>query len=310
MLVGQARELSCNEVKTLSQQDQPPVIIDLLPPEHFDKIRIPSAVNFCVFNANFIASVNDYLTTLDVPIVVYGSGIGSYDCLTAIEKLHHAGYTNLSAMKEGIEGWVAAGYPVEGSEQQLQKDEPVYIAKENRRWELDTSKSTVEWRGRKNTGFHVGTVNISGTLREEDGELRGKIVAAMHTINDLDLENDPMKQVLESHLNSEDFFYTQQFPTAEFEILHTNPTHIQSLTYPQVTATGALSIRGMRHVIEVPLLINELDATTISVETHFEIDRTKWGIIYGSSRFFKHLMYHKVFDLISFECVLFGNLRT
>ena len=26
-----------------------------------------------------------------------------------------------------------------------------------------------------------------------------------------------------------------------------------------------------------------------AIEAHFDIDRTQWGIIYGSSRFFKHL---------------------
>jgi len=35
--------------------------------------------------------------------------------------------------------------------------------------------------------------------------------------------------------------------------------------------------------------------------THFDMDRTRWGVIYGSSRFFEHLGMHLVFDLISFQ---------
>jgi hypothetical protein len=39
----------------------------------------------------------------------------------------------------------------------------------------------------------------------------------------------------------------------------------------------------------------------ISAEAHFDVDRTRWNIIYGSSRFFEHLGMHLVFDLISFQ---------
>lgn len=34
---------------------------------------------------------------------------------------------------------------------------------------------------------------------------------------------------------------------------------------------------------------------------HFEFNRTRWGVIYGSSRFFRHLGMHLVFDLISLQ---------
>ncbi len=38
-----------------------------------------------------------------------------------------------------------------------------------------------------------------------------------------------------------------------------------------------------------------------NLEGHFDIDRTRWKIIYGSTRFFEHLGMHKVFDLISIQ---------
>jgi hypothetical protein len=37
------------------------------------------------------------------------------------------------------------------------------------------------------------------------------------------------------------------------------------------------------------------------LEAHFDIDRTCWDIIYGSTRFFEHLGMHKVFDLVSLQ---------
>ena len=43
-------------------------------------------------------------------------------------------------------------------------------------------------------------------------------------------------------------------------------------------------------------------AIHFTAEAHFDIDRTRWKVIYGSSRFFKHLGMHLVFDLISIQC--------
>ena len=39
----------------------------------------------------------------------------------------------------------------------------------------------------------------------------------------------------------------------------------------------------------------------VTTEAHFDLDRTKWNVIYGSSRFFKRLGMHLVFDLVSIQ---------
>ena len=309
-MIDQVRELSCSELHTLLINEQPPIVLDILPPEHYSKIRLPSALNACVFDAKFMDLIRELITDSNNPIVIYGAGPESYDWSVAWKKLHHAGYKNLSVLKAGIDGWLVAGYPVDGSEKRIQKEDETFSIKEGRCWEIDTKRSILQWQGRKNTGSHHGTIQVSGHLFESHGELRGNIVSDMKTIQGLDLKGDPLKEVLESHLSSDDFFFTRLFPTAKFEIIETKNTKVQSVTYPQIEAKGILSIRGVSHSVEVPLLINELDATSISVETHFDIDRTRWGIIYGSSRFFRHLMYHKVFDIISVQCQLYGVIAS
>lgn len=40
---------------------------------------------------------------------------------------------------------------------------------------------------------------------------------------------------------------------------------------------------------------------------HFDIDRTRWGVICGSSRFFKHLGMHLVYDPISIQVRIFAD---
>lgn len=310
MTFDPVKEVSCPELHALLEKEHPPIILDILPPEYYEKIRLPSALNACAFNADFIDLVRELSADLDKPIVIYGVGQGSHDWRVGLNKLNHAGYTNVSVLTAGIEGWVEAGYPVDGSEKKIQQDDPVFSIQEGRRWTIDTEKSTLEWQGRKSTGSHHGTIKVSGHLFEKNGELRGTIFADMKTIQDVDLEGDPLKPVLESHLNSEDFFFTQLFPIAKFEITKTELNDVQSITYPQVLVTGTLSVRGVSHTIEVPLVVTDLDETTISIETHFDIDRTKWGIIYGSTRFFRHLSYHKVFDMISAQCLLYGKLSS
>lgn len=309
MKLNQIQELSCSELHALLEKDSPPLLLDILPPEHYSNVRLPSALNACIFNADFMNLIRELINDLDTQIVIYGAEQETFDWRIALEKLQRAGYTDVSILKDGITGWLKAGYPVDGLEKKIQKEDNIFSITKGQRWEIDTEKSIIEWRGRKNTGFHIGTINVSGSLFENYGELHGNIVADMKTIQCDDLKEDPLKEVLESHLSSDDFFFTSLFPTAEFQITKSKYNDIQGTTYPQILANGILSIREVSKSIEVPLLINELDATTISIETHFDIDRTQWGIFYGSSRFFKHLLYHKVFDIISIQVQLYGVLQ-
>jgi len=45
----------------------------------------------------------------------------------------------------------------------------------------------------------------------------------------------------------------------------------------------------------------KLPDNKLVAEAHFDIDRTRWDIIYGSNRFFSHLGMHLVYDLISLQ---------
>jgi hypothetical protein len=53
--------------------------------------------------------------------------------------------------------------------------------------------------------------------------------------------------------------------------------------------------------------ITKTSDNSLAAEAHFDIDRTKWGIIYGSARFFEYLGMHLVFDLISFQLRIVAN---
>jgi polyisoprenoid-binding protein YceI len=64
---------------------------------------------------------------------------------------------------------------------------------------------------------------------------------------------------------------------------------------------GELILRGVSAALDFDMTANLVDENMVTLEGHFDIDRTRWNIIYGSTRFFEHLGMHKVFDLISIQ---------
>ena len=123
----------------------------------------------------------------------------------------------------------------------------------------------------------------------------------MRTIHNTNLAGDELQPVLESHLISDDFFFVEMFPEAVFTIEQTTPLEPASLSSPNYRVAGTLSLRGLRAKQEFDTTVNRLPDGRLTAEAHFDFDRTRWNVIYGSSRFFEHLGMHLVFDLISLQ---------
>lgn len=97
-----------------------------------------------------------------------------------------------------------------------------------------------------------------------------------------------------THIKSDDFFAVETYPTATFV-----STLITS-TENGYDVTGDLTIIDQTHPIT--LSIQEKDQTTYTAS--FDIDRTVWGITYGSDNFFDNLGDNVINDTISYELVL------
>ncbi len=91
------------------------------------------------------------------------------------------------------------------------------------------------------------------------------------------------------------------FPEARFETTRIRLVEDGEATRPNAMIQGTLSLRGMSSEIAFPAHIRNVDEGKITVLANLDFDRTEWGIIYGSSRFFQHLGYHVVFDFISVD---------
>ena len=159
---------------------------------------------------------------------------------------------------------------------------------------VDVAASQIMWEGSKPTGSHTGTVNLTeGSFSVEDGLISsGSFTMDMNSITVTDLTGDE-KGYLEGHLkgsddkNRDDFFNVATYPTAKFEVtkvtkLVNNPEHTH-LIY------GNLTLRDVTKEVGFNATVS-MEEGKVSVTTpKFTIDRTEWGVKYGSTKFFDNL---------------------
>lgn len=163
---------------------------------------------------------------------------------------------------------------------------------ESVQYEINTEASTIEWRGTKPTGEHVGTIDIqSGTFTADQDEIEsGNVTIDMESITVLDEEiSDEDRTNLENHLKGTvegketDFFNVSEYPTATFEITGVSEANGQKMIQ------GNLTIKEDTKNIEFPVTTSvNGDELTLESES-FVIDRTDWNVNYGSKSVFDNL---------------------
>ncbi|MBT8372293.1 MAG: YceI family protein [Deltaproteobacteria bacterium] len=291
-----------SDLKTLLTEKPETVLIDLLPPDHFTGRHIPGAKNACVFQVSFLDDVAAIVPDKQVSIVVYGASQNSQDAATALEKLDRAGYAHLTFLKGGLEEWSRAGYDFEGEAPDQQDDPQTTVTLPDGQYTVDAGASEVEWTGRNPNTSHFGTVDIAkGVIDINDRQITGMVEIDMNTIHNINLEGDELHPVLEAHLRSDDFFFTKMFPKAVFTVKEATRIDRGWQTAPNYHVNGELTLRGVSADLDFDATVAVMDDGSLAMEAHFDMDRTRWNVIYGSTRFFEHLGMHKVFDLISFQ---------
>ncbi|NIA29818.1 MAG: YceI family protein [Actinobacteria bacterium] len=164
---------------------------------------------------------------------------------------------------------------------------------------LDTQNSKLEWKAKKVTGQHFGTVAIkdgSVTINGNDVE-SGSFQIDMTTITDLDLKKEMMRNKLIKHLKSDDFFAVEKYPVTVFKITKVIPLKSGNTTY---RVTGNLTIKGITHEIQFPAVLSKIEKG-YKLNAAFAIDRTKWGLRYNSGKFFQKLGDRLIYDDIHFK---------
>ena len=277
-------------------------LIHTLTNNHFKSVHLPGAQNACVFEVTFLEQMKSITDDRTALIVLYGSSERSMDALTAAEKLQSDGYQQILILKGGIESWRSLGYPLEGELVDIAGDPETRLLLKDGKYRIDTEQSIIEWVGRNPNTKHFGTVRISdGQIQILNTTITGIAEIDMNSIKNMSLEGDELQPVLVSHLKSEDFFLVKLFPTANFIINGGKLNDEPYLSSPNYEVDGTLDLRGLKADLSFPATITNTDDNGLVAEAHFDIDRTRWNVIYGSTRFFEHIGMHLVFDLISFQ---------
>jgi polyisoprenoid-binding protein YceI len=154
---------------------------------------------------------------------------------------------------------------------------------------VDAKKSILEWEAKKIGGGHNGTVGIqSGTLKLNKNEISGgSFVIDMTSITCLDIENADYNAKLIGHLNSDDFFSTEKFPTATLTIkkvvrLKANSKGSTHNIYADLT------IKGITNEVVFPASVVGENGM-ITADAAFTVDRAKYDVRYGSTSFFPNI---------------------
>ena len=277
-------------------------LIHTLTNDHYQKIHLPGAQNACVFDVTFLDQLNSITDDKNAEIVLYGSSGRSMDAFTAAEKLQTAGYQQVLIMKGGLKSWCSLGYALADESMYISSDPETQLVLQDGKYCIDTDQSIIEWAGRNPNTKHFGIVRISdGQIYIENTTITGVVEIDMDSIENMSLKGDELQPVLVSHLKSEDFFLVKLFPTAKFIINRGTLDDEPYLSSPNYEVDGTLDLRGVKADLSFPATITNTDDNGLVAEAHFDIDRTRWNVIYGSTRFFEHIGMHLVFDLISFQ---------
>lgn len=195
----------------------------------------------------------------------------------------------------------AAEEPVEETATEEPAEETAAEEGETVTYAVDTEASTVQWFGSKPVGSsESGVVAISeGQLTFAGSELvEGTVMIDMTSIESTDLSGN-MKNMLEDHLKSDEFFGVETHPTAMLVLKSAEPTDVEN----QYTVVADLTIKEttdeITFVTDVVVGDSSLEATADIV-----IDRSIYDVRYGSGSFFSNLGD----DLISDEMELTVSL--
>jgi len=297
--------LDAQGLKARLDSETPPLLLDVTPEDRFNAVRIPGAKNACVYLMQFLDTVKEMAPNAVAPVVVYGSSRRSLASADAAEKLERAGYMNVADFRGGTGEWVEAGLPVEGEGAPPPSPSP----EEREELTIDTEKSVVRWVGRNLAGRHAGTIAVSGgSITLMGGKVHGgHVVFDMTAIACDDIADGKLNGLLIAHLESDDFFDVAVHPQAEFTIESADPVGRATPGAPDVEIAGKLTLKGVSNPVRFLAASGRTDDGGWAAQATTGIDRTEWGVNYGSGKLYEFLGMHLVNDHITLEMTLVAN---
>jgi len=282
------------------------LLVHVLPAEVFAAKRIPASKNACVYEVAFLSQIEKIAPDNATPLLLYGAGNNSQDVVVAAEKLSAAGRATMAVFTGGLAAWEQAGGRLEG-------DGPLPGAPVlDGNFAVNTHDSVVRWTGRNLFNHHSGTLKLAGGelhLRNQQ-PMGGRFTLDMNSIICEDIADPATNALLIRHLHDADFFRVDDFPTAEFAFRTSERIAGSTDGTPNWRVRGDFTLRGVTRAMSFPLVLAGANADRLTAQAQTEFDRTEFGSIYGSGRFFEYLGKHVVNDFIHLHVKLHADRRT
>jgi polyisoprenoid-binding protein YceI len=156
---------------------------------------------------------------------------------------------------------------------------------------VDTATSSVSWTGKKVVGSaHNGSVKVEkGTFVTKNGTpVSGDVAIDLNTITNQDLTDAGYNAKLVGHLKSEDFFDVAKFKNVNLKLTKITLLKNAAAGAPNLSYEGDLTIKGVTKKVSGLANYKATD-TGFSTTGELKVDRTDFGLKYGSGKFFKDL---------------------
>ncbi len=167
---------------------------------------------------------------------------------------------------------------------------PAKAAAADPAYKLQPQLSTLGWEGKAVTHGHNGTMNFSSgeLLVKGNAIVGGTVTVDMKSMKATDIKDAESQGKFVGHMSSDDFFGAATYPTSTFKIVSVTPIKGAAKDADNVTIAGDMTIKGVTQRISFPAKAGVKDGIA-SASGKVTIDRTKFGLKYGSKSFFDTL---------------------
>lgn len=157
---------------------------------------------------------------------------------------------------------------------------------------VDKAASKVKWEAKKVTGKHDGSIMFAnGSIEATGNKISvGSFVIDMKSMANDDITDAGMKAKLMGHLASDDFFSIEKFPESKMVIKSVTPVSGNEFKF-----SADLTIKGITNPVEFNAKVTAT-GDKLAAEGVITVNRTLYGIKYGSGSFFQGLGDKVIYD--------------
>ncbi|MDO7845654.1 YceI family protein [Hymenobacter sp. M29] len=178
-----------------------------------------------------------------------------------------------------------------------QKNNSAKMATNAPAYAVQPQLSTLGWEGKAVTHGHNGTMNFSSgeLLVKGNAIVGGTVTVDMKTMKATDIKDESSQGKFVGHMSSDDFFGVATYPTSTFKIVSVAPIKGAAKEADNATITGDMTIKGVTQRISFPAKVG-VKGDLASATGKVTIDRTKFGLKYGSKSFFESIGDKAIYD--------------